>query len=68
MLYSVRNKKLEASSSFFVWKIFALGMFSTLEKYKTGDCISTRQYLSLTKSSTFSSLTKLIKSQSGLMG
>ena len=46
---------------------FALGMFSKLEKYKTGDLINTCQYPSLTKSSTFSSLTKLIKSQRGLM-
>lgn len=32
-----------------------------------GDRINTRQYPSLTKSSTFSSRTKLMKSQSGLM-
>ena len=41
MLYSVRNWKLEASGSFFVWKIVALGMFSKLEKYKMGDHINT---------------------------
>lgn len=41
MLYSVRNWKLEASGSFFVWKIVALGMFSKLEKCKMGDRINT---------------------------